>query len=205
MLSIECRRKKCPAAKKLIPDAKNRSVGHCEFFFNLVNGIGKFTTPDGKIHQSSFFEIQADSEVERAQKLKCLRKLYGEVSTRVFENLPGTNPLVEWGLTPGILMQLSACVEKLHNYNELVRDILDPDRTRISIDRETSTDVIEVWSRFIYYRFSLTDDKSMSSEDRNNDAVEWTFEDIEEMASEESMAVFKHIAEQLREKDEGVE
>jgi hypothetical protein len=196
MISIKCsKRKKCPAVKKLLGDVKRKTVGHCEFFFNLVNGNETFSTPDGKIHQSGYFQIQADSEEERSHRLKCLKKVYGEECTRVFEDIPGRNPIIDWQLSPEFLMRLSGCLSSLHNFDEQIQEMFDPDRKLNPFNR--NSDMMEVWSRFIYYRFSLIN-SGLSAEDMNRNAVAWTEEAIEDLGSEENMSGLRYIAEQFK-------
>jgi hypothetical protein len=184
MISIECnKRKKCPAVKQLLGDATRNTVGHCEFSFNLVNG---------KIQHSAYFQIQADSEEERSHRLKCLKKVYGEICTRVFEDIPGRNPIIDWELNSENIMRLNACVEQLHDHSEQIREMFDPEGQFGYF--KPNSDQIEVWSRFIYYRFSLVD-AGYSAEDMNNNAVAWTEDDIENLSSEENMEGIRHIAE----------
>lgn len=202
MISIQCsKRKKCPAGQKLLGDVKIKTVGHCEFFFNLINGNETFSTPDGKIHQSGYFQIQADSEEERSQRLKCLQKVYGEERTRVFEDIPGRNPIIDWQLSPEIIMRLSACLDSIYNINEQVLEMFDlePDRKLKFFNH--NSDMMEVWSRFISHRFSLAD-SGLSVEDMNRNAVAWTEENVEDLVSEENMSGLQYVAEQLKKKKE---
>ncbi len=201
MISIECsKRKKCPAVKKLLGDTRSQKVGHCEFCFNLVNGSETFCTPDGKIQQSAFFQIQADSENERAQRIKCLHKKYGKENTTVFESIPGKNPIIDWELTPENLMRLNACAEQLYDYGEQIREMFDPGRKLKPF--EPNSDLIEIWSRFIHHRLTLSKNKSMSIEYLNDTAVEYTEEDIEDLGSEENLAGLRYIADGLNKDNE---
>jgi hypothetical protein len=200
MVSIRCKNRKCPAAKRMLGDAKSKVYGHCDFSFNLVNGTEPFITDDGMVHQSAYFQIKAKSEKERAQRLKCLQKLYGEEIAKIFQDIPGTNPLITWKITPNIIFELSACISRLYTYNEQILEMFGPFVKDISIFRDPDTNTGEIWTRFIRHRLSLMEDKSMSDEEINETALEWTFEDIEGVGSEETMKNLRNIADGIKKK-----
>jgi hypothetical protein len=202
MVSIRCKNRKCPAAKRMLGDAKSKVYGHCEFDFNLVYGTETFCDSDGMVRQSAYFQVEAKSEEERAQKLKCLQKLYGKTISKIFQHIPGTSPLVTWRMTPNIILELSSCVEPLHTYNEQILEMFGSFVDDVSIFRDPNTNRGEVWTRFISHRLSLMKDKSMSDEEINETALEWTAEDIEEVGNEETMKNLQYIADGLKNEKE---
>lgn len=195
-----CCKNKCSFVKELIPNLDDPEDRSCEILFHLVKGTETFCTPDGRVQQSAYFDIEADSEEEKAQKLKCLCKQHGEENITVFENIPGINPIIEWKLTNEILMKLAACVQKLYDDNELAMELLEPICKNFSINRDPSDDVNEVWNRFISHRLSLSEPWT-SIEDINYNAVEWTIEDIDDINNEDNIDVFRNLVNEIKRKE----
>jgi hypothetical protein len=199
MVLVVCKNK-CSFVKELIRNLDDPEERSCEILFHLVKGTETFCTPDGRVQQSAYFDIEADSEEEKAQKMKCLRKQYGEEKLTVFENIPGTNPIVEWELTNELQMKLATCVQELKNDTELFMEIFEPVCKDFSVNRDPLDDIDEVWNRFISHRLSLSE-CCTSTEDINYNAVEWTLEDIYDISNENNIDVFRNIVNEIKRKE----
>jgi hypothetical protein len=200
MVLIDCKNKKCPFSASLIPNLSDPTDFKCEISFKLLEGGETFCAPDGRLHKNSYFKIVANSEEEREQKRNCLHKHFTEQKQNltVFENVLGTNPIFEWQLSTENVMQLNSLIEILNNDFENTIELFDYDHTlNKSEDRESSSDINEIWDRFISNRLEQYK-PFLTNEQINGIAVEMTVEEIDELNDPDRLQNLAQIARELK-------